>query len=301
MTTYPTFANKKIPSDAGIGLRFPHMAQIAQETPDIAWLEVHSENFFSNGGLSHTQLEDIRQNYPLSLHGVALSLGSWSEPDKQHLDALKALCKRYNPSLISEHISWNITDGVYLNDLIPIPYTEEALNTLARNIDITQNELGRQILMENPSAYLKYTCPQQMSEGDFIKALCEKSGCGLLLDINNIYVSAQNLNKDAEKELLSMPLNFVQEIHLAGHSQKQVEGQTLRIDDHGSQVCDDVWHLFETFLKHAGAAPTLIEWDTDIPSLETLLAEANKAQTYIQQAKVNSNSHSSNLQNEEVA
>lgn len=278
MLECPRYDFLPIPNTAGIGLRFPHMAQIAKEGSPASWFEVHSENFFSNGGLGHSQLEKIRETHPLSLHGVALSLGSYSEPKKEHINRLKVLCKRYNPALVSEHISWNISDDVYLNDLIPLPYTEEALKVLSHNIGIVQNELGRQILMENPSAYLKYKTPNQMEEGTFIHQLCTESKCGLLLDINNIYVSAHNLEKHAESELLSMPFQHVKEVHLAGHSLKDIEGQTVRIDDHGSQICDDVWALYEKFLQNGGNAPVLIEWDTSIPPLETLLAEAQKAQ-----------------------
>lgn len=278
------YLNNDIPAKAGIGLRFPHISEISEKKPDIGWLEIHSENYFSGGGATHHYLEKARELYPLSLHGVALSLGSVEEPNKEHLASIKKLCDRYKPGLVSEHISWNITDTTYLNDLIPLPYTEEALNVIAHNIDIMQNTLGRQILIENPSAYLQFNIENSIDEPTFIKELVKKTGCGLLLDVNNIYVSGQNMKYDPLEHLMAMPFEAVKEIHLAGHSINNIEGKDVRIDDHGSLICDDVWQLYQKALSKTGEVPTLIEWDTNIPDLETLVNEAKTAQNYLNKA-----------------
>ncbi|MEX2201372.1 MAG: DUF692 domain-containing protein [Dongiaceae bacterium] len=265
-----------IPALAGIGLRHPHHRWIAETRPPVPWLEVHAENFM-RGGPSLDLLADLRRDYPVSLHGVGLSLGSADPIDSTHLARLKALTDRIEPGLVSEHVSWSIADGAYLNDLLPLPYTEEALAHLIANIDRAQNALGRTILIENPSTYFRFV-HSEMDEAAFIAEALRRSGCGLLLDLNNVYVSARNHGFDEAAYIAALPADRIAEIHLAGHSLKSIDGCELRIDDHGSEVCDEVWALFRTTIARNGPVPTLIEWDAEIPPLETLIAEAAKAQ-----------------------
>lgn len=270
-------------SKAGVGLRAPHFEKVLKEKPGVSFLEIHSENFFALGGKAHQYLKDVAQHYPLSFHGVSLSLGSYEEPSIAHLKRLKTLVQEYDPALVSEHISWSVTDTTYLNDLLPLPYTEEALDILCRHISMVQNELGRPILMENPSAYLAFDGDGLMSEGFFVNQMVKHTGCSLLLDVNNVYVSAKNMGVDATEQLLSMPLDAVAEVHLAGFSEKEFNGQKILIDTHGAPVHEDVWHLYGLLLEKLGKpVPTLIEWDTDIPNFEILQAEANKANAYLQ-------------------
>ncbi len=274
------FDEKPIPVKAGIGFRYPHYKEILTNKPPIEWLELHSENFFSEGGIVLEILKDAREIYPFSFHGVGLSLGSAEGLKEPHLKKLKTLVDNFNPGLVSEHISWGAAVGVYLNDLLPLPYTKESLEILVQNIKHTQDYIGRQILVENPSTYLQFK-NSEMSEYEFIAEVCEKSGCGLLLDVNNVYVSAQNHKFDAHDYIRQIPTKFVQEIHLAGHSKCEVQEQTILIDNHGDYVADQVWDLYKFTLKHIGKVPTLIEWDTNIPSLSKLLKEAHKIQIII--------------------
>lgn len=280
-----TLKNKAKSHISGFGLRSPHVDEVIERLPQAGFLEIHSENYFAQGGKTVKQLKQIAEHYPLSFHGVALSLGSSEEPCKEHLARLKKLVDTYNPAMVSEHIAWNISDDVYLNDLLPVPYTEEAAKILSRNIDIVQNEIGRNILIENPSAYLSYKVEGMASEGDFIKEVIQNTNCGLLLDVNNVYVSCRNMNTDPIHHLNNMPFDKVGEIHLAGHSVKQFEDGEIRIDTHSKTVCDDVWKLYEHTLSKTSRVPTLIEWDIDIPELDILLGEADKATQYLQKAK----------------
>lgn len=275
-------------SKAGVGLRAPHLLEISDKKPDIGFFEVHSENFFARGGKIHQILKNISEHYPLSFHGVSMSLGSFEEPDKDHLKRLKELVEIYQPALVSEHIAWTFTDETHLNDLLPIPYTEEALNILCRNVDIVQNELGRQILLENPSAYLSFNLENQMTEGHFMTELVKNTNCGILLDVNNIYVSCKNMKTDIFKHLEGMPIQNVQEVHLAGHSVKSLaNGEKLLVDTHSDHICSDVWELYDAFLKlHGKPVATLVEWDEEIPALEVLVSEANKATSRLQKYKV---------------
>lgn len=266
-----------IPALAGIGLRSPHYQEIANNKPNIKWLEVHPENFFCDGGIALHMLERIRESYPVSCHGVGLSLGSTDDPDTTHLRKLKKFIDHINPALISEHISWSAVDGVFLNDLLPLPYTKEAVDVVSCNVLKTQDFLGRKILVENPSTYLEFN-GQDMTEYEFLTEVVKKTGCGILLDVNNIYVSSQNHGLDAYEYLQNIPKNVVGEIHLAGHAQKDVEGKTILIDHHGDYVAGDVWDLYAQAIKLLGPIPTLIEWDTDIPELGELIKEAEKAQ-----------------------
>ncbi len=269
-----------LPSVTGIGLRAPHYRRILEDRPALGWLEVHSENYFGNGGVPAYFLERFRNQYPLSLHGVGLSLGSTDPLDRGHLEQLRELISAYEPALVSEHLSWGSVGGRYLNDLLPLPYTEEALDHLVSRVQQVQESLGRQILVENISCYLQYG-HSTIPEHEFLSSLAARSGCGILLDINNVYVNARNHGLDAEQYLRAMPPALVQEIHLAGHTVNTIEDATGRqeilIDTHNQRVCDDVWALYTLALGLMGAKPTLIEWDTDLPDLDVLLDEKRHA------------------------
>jgi uncharacterized protein (UPF0276 family) len=260
------------PAAAGIGLRAPHVQEVIDTRPPAAWLEVHAENYLG-GGPALRSLDQLRPSYPISLHGVGLSLGSADGPDGRHLRRLAALIGRIEPVLVSEHLSWSITGGVYLNHLLPLPYTDESLELLCRHVDQTQITLGRQILIENPSSYLRFR-KSPIPEPEFLAELARRTGCGLLCDVNNIYVSAHNLGFDAGAYVNALPRGSVGEIHVAGHARNDADGLTILIDDHGSRVSPDVWQLYAHALSRFGPVATLVEWDTDIPTLDTLLAEA---------------------------
>lgn len=260
----------------GIGARVPHFEEILQTRPALGFLEVHSENFFAAGGPQPQYLEKLRALYPVSLHGVGLSLGSAEGIDKEHLQKLKLLIDRVQPALVSEHLSWSGTGGIHLPDLLPLPMTQEALNIISSNIDEVQDALSRPILVENPSAYLSFI-EQDMTEPEFLTALVKKTGCGLLLDINNIHVSAHNTDFNVDTYLTAIPVEAIGEIHLAGYQINVVEGHEVFIDAHNNRVYPAVWELYEKALKRFGNKATLIEWDTDIPALSVLLDEAEKA------------------------
>ena len=274
----------KIPASAGIGLRFPHHQAVVESRPAVGWLEVHSENYMG-GGIPLRWLDAAREHYPLSLHGVGLSLGSADGLDPDHLKRLKALIRRVNPGLVSDHLSWSVVGGTYLADLLPLPLTEEALAVVCRNVSVAQDVLGLQILVENPSSYLTFH-QSHLTEWDFLSALVTRTDCGLLCDINNIYVSCSNHGWSPHDYLAALPVGAVQEVHLAGHSRRATETGHLLIDDHGSPVADGVWQLYQEALGRFGPVATLIEWDTNIPSLETLVSEAEKAQALIERAGV---------------
>lgn len=265
-----------IPASAGIGLRAQHHQAILDSRPSIGWIEAHSENYFPLGGAQPEFLERIRGHYPLSLHGVGLSLGSTDPLDDTHLAHLKRIVARFEPALVSEHLSWGAIEGQHFNDLLPLPYTDEALQHVVARVRAVQDFLGRQILIENVSSYLEYACPA-LREWEFLAALAVESGCALLLDVNNVYVSAHNLGFDAQTFLEGIPVGAVQEIHLAGHSVNRFNGREILIDTHGTPVCADVWALYAAAVRRFGDVPALIEWDTDIPALDVLAAEAHKA------------------------
>lgn len=271
---------RPIPARAGIGLRTRHHAEILTAAPAPAWIEAHTENYFHDGGPATLALERARSLYPLSLHGVGLGLGSVDPLDRAHLDRLRRAVRRFEPALVSEHACWGHVDGEHFNDLLPLPHTEEAVAHLASRIQQVQDFLGRQVLLENLSAYVNFA-ESQLSEGEFLAAVVTRSGCGLLLDVNNAYVNAINLGLDLDEFFASLPQAAVQEIHLAGHSRRRIGSRELLLDDHGSAVCDDVWALYERVLQRFGPVPTLIEWDTDVPALETLLAEATRANSVL--------------------
>ena len=280
-----------VPPCVGIGYKPVHFDGILNTLPNVGFLEAHPENYMVAGGPALRQLEAMGEVYPLSLHAVGLSLGTSGPVDADHLDRLHRLVDRFQPALISDHLSWCRDGEVYLPDLLPMPYTEEALTVVSDNVSHVQDVLGRPLLIENPSTYLK---PKHadMDEAEFLNALCRRSGCGILFDVNNLYVSAANVGLDVESYLAAMSKDVVGEIHLAGHkTETGVEG-TVLIDDHGSTVADPVWDLFSRAAEHLGPIPTLIEWDTDVPPLEILVGEAEKATNLIKKSlKSESNDH----------
>ncbi len=269
--------SSSIPSRAGIGLRAPHYRDVLERGPRIAWLEVHSENYFGAGGRPLHYLERIRARYPISLHGVGLSLGSTDPLDRVHLAKLKALIERIEPGLVSDHLSWSSVNGCYLNDLLPLPYTEEALRHFCSRVGEVQDYLGREILIENPSTYLEY-CESTIPESEFLREAAATAGCKILLDVNNVYVSAVNHGFEARAYLDSIPARFVEEIHLAGFTCNDTETGAVLVDTHSKPVADPVWILYARALERYGEVPTLIEWDSDLPALDVLLAEAALAQ-----------------------
>ena len=264
-----------MPAKAGIGLRAPHMAEIMARRPEVGWLEVHAENYMGHGP-AFRALERLRADYPLSLHGVGLSLGGADGIDDAHLARLKRLADCLEPFLISEHLSWSDVDGVYLNDLMPLPYTEETLELVVQHVDLVQARLGRQILIENPSAYLRFR-HSTIPEAEFLANLTMRTGCGLLCDVNNIYVSARNLAFDPLAYLATLPAAAIGEFHLAGHQVNQLGEGVMLVDDHASAVAEAVWTLHGEALRRFGRRPTLIEWDSQLPALALLTAEAEKA------------------------
>ncbi|KAE8761145.1 MULTISPECIES: MNIO family bufferin maturase [Paraburkholderia] len=278
------FAHDLIPACAGVGLRFRHHQEVVEEQPVAAWFEVHTENYMG-GGSAPAYLDAIRRDYPISLHGVGLSLGSAEGIDVRHLESVRDVMKRVEPGLVSEHLSWSLSDGVYLADLLPLPMTEEALSIVCTNVDRTQTYLQRRISLENPSSYLRFR-HSTIPEWEFLAEVARRTGCGILCDVNNIYVSASNHGWDALTYLEALPPESVTEVHLAGHSIRQLDqGQIIRIDDHGSRVAPPVWDLFELALKRFGPVPTLVEWDTDVPALEVLMEEAAIAEIAIERQR----------------
>jgi len=259
---------------AGIGLRAPHVSHVRAERPNVAWFEIHSENYYADGGPALAALDDIRRDYPISLHGVGLSLGSTDPLDYFHLRKLKRLIARVSPVLVSEHLCWSGVGGRHLNDLLPLPYTDEALAHVCKRIDEVQDWLGRELLVENVSTYLAFA-DATIPEWEFVAAVAQRTGCKLVLDVNNIYVNAVNHGFDADEYLAAIPPTAVAEMHLAGFD---ASGPCL-IDTHGAPVSPEVWALFQRAVDRFGPRPTLIEWDTDIPAFATLEREAAIAQT----------------------
>ncbi|NRA18883.1 MAG: DUF692 domain-containing protein [Oceanospirillaceae bacterium] len=260
----------------GVGLRSPHYQQILAQLPDIAWLEIHSENFFNAGSAQRDLLDRLAVHYPLSFHGIGLSLGSTDPLNKQHLRQLKSLIDNYQPALVSEHLSWSSFSGRYFNDLLPVPLTSESLNVFCDRLNQVQDFLGRAVLVENPTVYLNFT-QSHIDEWAFLNEIQRRCQSGLLLDLNNIYVNSINLGIDAEHYLQNINVDAVREIHLAGFTRKVLEDGEILIDTHGSPVSEPVWELFRNFRSRC-QAPALIEWDNDIPDLAVLLAEARRAE-----------------------
>ncbi|HRD67946.1 MAG TPA: DUF692 domain-containing protein [Candidatus Competibacter sp.] len=271
-----------IPAQAGIGLRAEHYDAVLETRPPVGWLEVHSENYFGAGGKPLDYLERIRPHYPLSLHGVGLSIGSTDPLDRQHLAKLKELIRRFEPALVSEHLSWGSVGGRYFNDLLPLPYTDEALYHLIARVAQVQDVLGRQILIENPSSYLQYI-ESAIPEWEFLVELAERTGCGVLLDVNNIYVSASNHGFDAGGYLRAVPRHLVREIHLAGFTVNRFDDGEILIDTHNRPVWPAVWALYRQAVQRFGPIPTLIEWDTDLPELAVLVDEVQRADAILEE------------------
>lgn len=272
---------RTIPAQAGIGLRAQHYHAVVETRPATGWFEVHSENYFGDGGPPLHYLERVRRDYPLSLHGVGLSLGSSDPLNLKHLQKLKSLIARFAPGLVSEHLCWSSVGGLYLNDLLPLPYTEEALQHVSQRILQTQDYLQQEILIENVSSYLQYrhsTIPEQ----EFVAEVATRAGCGILLDVNNIYVSAVNHDFDPLAYIHAIPVAMVREMHLAGFAVNHYDDGDILIDHHGAPVAQPVWDLYGEALRRFGPTPTLIEWDTDIPPLTLLLDEARKADALLE-------------------
>lgn len=277
-------APEPVPAQAGIGLRPAHYEQIFEERPVLPFVEVHSENFFCAGGPMLHTLEAVRGEYPVSLHGVGLSLGSADPLDRAHLEHLKALVERVEPAFVSEHLCWGAIGGAHLNDLLPLPYTEDALVHMSARVSEAQAFLGRRILIENVSSYLEFT-DSTIPEWEFLAELAQRSGCGILFDVNNVYVNAVNHGFDAHRYVDAVPGGAVEEIHLAGFTRKDPQGVPLLIDSHSKPVAEPVWALYAYALSRLGPKPTLIEWDRDLPSLATLLDEAAHAGRLLDEAR----------------
>jgi uncharacterized protein (UPF0276 family) len=266
-----------LPARPGVGYKPQHFVEILADAGPVNWLEVHAENYMGSGGRPLAQLRRLAERFPISVHGVGLSIGGEGPLDKGHLDRLKALVGWLNPASFSEHLAWSTHDGAYLNDLLPLPYTQAIVSRVCDHIDQVQEVLGRRILLENPSTYIAFT-ETAMSEVDFLTEIARRTGCGLLLDVNNVYVSGINQNYDAKAYLQAFPLHLVGEIHLGGHDEDRDDhGQRLLIDSHGAPVVDPVWALYACVISRAGPLPTLIEWDNDVPDWSVLQAEAARA------------------------
>lgn len=277
-STFPAFP---LPPRAGAGLKPEHIESILADKIRLGFFEVHAENYMGRGGAPHAALAMIRQNFPLSVHGVGLSIGGVAPLDKVHLARFKSVVERYEPALVSEHLAWSTHEDTYYNDLLPVPYTDEVLDRVVEHIDLVQETLNRQMLLENPSTYVAFE-QSTMSELEFIMAVAKRTGCGLLLDINNVFVSATNHNFSPETYLDRFPLSLVREIHLAGHATEIDESNApLLIDAHDRPVAEEVWALYARVIASTGPLPTLIEWDNDVPAWETLKSEALAADRII--------------------
>jgi uncharacterized protein (UPF0276 family) len=266
----------QLPDTVGIGFKRSHFDAL-QATPNrLGFLEVHAENYMGDGGPPHAQLMKLRADYALSIHGVGLSIGGAGPLDRDHLTRLKNLCERYQPASFSEHLAWSSHSDAFLNDLLPLPYDDETLATVCEHIDQLQSAIGRPMLLENPSTYVTFET-STLAETDFLRAIVDRTGCGLLLDVNNVFVSCTNHRADPRAYLAAFPTQAVGEIHLGGHDEEELPSGPLLIDSHGAPVADPVWTLYAETMHRLGPRPTLIEWDTDVPALSVLLDEANRA------------------------
>lgn len=271
-----------LPAAPGVGYKPQHYSDILANRGTVGWLEIHAENYMGDGGRPLAQLRYLAEHFPISVHGVGLSIGGELPLDPDHLDRLKKLCDWLNPASFSEHLAWSTHDSHFLNDLLPLPYTKATLTRVADHVDQLQEHLGRQILLENPSSYLAFaesTC----EEPDFLEEIAKRTGCGLLLDVNNVFVSSVNLKMDPRAYIDAFPLHRVGEIHLGGHDEDEDDhGAPLLIDSHGREVADPVWTLLHYTLERAGTRPLLVEWDNDVPDWPTLSAEADRAHAALQ-------------------
>jgi hypothetical protein len=278
------FSASSLPACTGVGFKPAHFRDILAAPQPVGFFEIHAENYMGAGGPPHAQLSALRERYALSVHGVGLSIGSMRPLDQDHLARLKTLCDRYAPESFSEHLAWSSHDDVYLNDLLPLPYTQQTLARVAEHIDEVQTALGRQMLLENPSTYIRFS-ESTIPEIYFLAEISRRTGCGLLLDINNVFVSAKNHDTQPLSYLDSFPLDRVKEIHLGGHDEETDDaGAPLLIDTHGSPISEAVWTLYAHVIARTGAIATLIEWDNDVPEWPTLRAEAITARDILSDA-----------------
>jgi uncharacterized protein len=274
-----------LPNSVGVGFKPDHFAALRADAGPVGFLEVHAENYMGAGGLPHAQLTALRSDFALSLHGVGLSIGGPGRLDADHLARLKALCQRYEPESFSEHLAWSSHGTDYLNDLLPLPYTPETLALVCDHVDAVQSALGRRMLLENPSTYVLFE-QSTIPEVDFLREVATRTGCGLLLDVNNVFVSCTNHRLDPRAWLAAFPLDLVGEIHLGGHAEEELPSGPLLIDAHGTPVADPVWALYAEVIARAGRIPTLVEWDNDLPEWPVLRAEAARAQSILDQVGV---------------
>ncbi|WP_170402148.1 MNIO family bufferin maturase [Ruegeria arenilitoris] len=270
---------QRLPAAPGVGYKPQHYAEILDQPGPVGWLEIHAENYMGDGGRPLAQLRHLSERFPISVHGVGLSIGGEGPLDAEHLARLKHLVGWLNPASFSEHLAWSTHDSQFLNDLLPLPYTDATLTRICDHIDQVQETVGRQMLLENPSSYLAFA-ESTWSEPDFLREITRRTGCGLLLDVNNVFVSATNLKYSPQAYIDAYPLDQVGEIHLGGHDEDQDDhGQPLLIDSHGRAVVDPVWALLDYVLDQSGPKPVLIEWDNDVPDWPTLRSEAERAQS----------------------
>jgi uncharacterized protein (UPF0276 family) len=267
-----------LPRTAGTAFKPQHYAALRSTAAQVGFVEVHAENYMGDGGLPHAQLAALRADHALSLHGVGLSIGGETPLDRDHLKRLRRLCDRYQPNSFSEHLAWSSHGGLFLNDLLPLPYTEATLQRVIDHVAQTQEAIGRRLLLENPATYLQFAV-STIPETEFLAEIAARTGCGLLLDVTNVLVACRNRGEDPMQYLARFPLQQVGEIHLAGHHETaDRHGAPLLIDDHGSMIAAEVWALYDSVIARTGPRPTLVEWDTDVPDWQTLLAQTRKAQ-----------------------
>ena len=273
---------RRLPNGPGVGYKPQHYSALIADPAPVTWLEIHAENYMGDGGRPLAQLRALSERFPISVHGVGLSIGGEGPLDPDHLTRLKTLCDWLTPASFSEHLAWSTHDSAFLNDLLPLPYTDATLNRICEHIDQVQQTLGREMLLENPSSYLAFS-ESTWAEPDFLREIARRTGCGLLLDVNNVFVSATNLGFRPQDYIAAFPLDQVGEIHLGGHDEDQDDhGAPLLIDSHGREVADPVWSLLDITLMASGPRPVLIEWDTDVPDWPTLSAEAVRAHRALQ-------------------
>ncbi|MFD1344143.1 MNIO family bufferin maturase [Litorisediminicola beolgyonensis] len=267
-----------LPLAPGIGFKSAHFAELAEAPGPVSWIEIHAENYMGAGGRPLAQLRALAERFPVSVHGVGLSIGGEGRLDPDHLNRLKTLCDWLSPASFSEHLAWSTHESAFLNDLLPLPYTHATLTRIADHIDEVQDRLGRPMLLENPSSYLAFA-ESTWAEPEFLAEIARRTGCGLLLDVNNVFVSATNLGFSPQGYIEAFPLDRVGEIHLGGNDEDEDDhGAPLLIDSHGREVADPVWALLDVTLARSGARPVLIEWDTDVPAFATLRDEAARAE-----------------------